>query len=116
MWDAIRWILCILFAIPVVFMLPNWMLFVSKAWEATRTGQSRPFSFALPFIPGVAGVLAVLLCPTPGAGKWAWLPLVLDASIFFFVLAIFLHVIARVIGRPSPFDPRKNHEENAPTD
>ena len=38
------------------------------------------FSFAPPFLCGVAGALACLVCPWPGVWRWAWVPPLLDPS------------------------------------
>ena len=46
-------------------------------------------------IGGVAGSIALAVCPTPSLRGWAWLPLVLDPGCAFALLALIYAVITK---------------------
>lgn len=106
------WAVCLLLGVPsALFALGNWLMVTGAAVEAVRQGHSHSFSFAPPFLCGVAGAVACLVCPLPGVWRWAWLPPLLDPSIFFLLVASVLHVVARVGGLRSPFDAKPSPPE-----
>jgi hypothetical protein len=103
--DAVRLAVCVLLAVPFALLaLGNWLTVVGALVEAIRQGKSRTFSLCLPFLGGIAGAFACVVCPWPGAWHWVWLPLLLDPSIGLLLLALVLHVVARIGGLRSPFD------------
>ena len=71
-----------------------------------RRGHKGGHSFAPPFLCGIAGAIACLVCPWPGVWQWAWLPPLLDLSILLLLVCAVLHVVARPTGLRSPFDAR----------
>ena len=71
-----RWLLTIPLAILFVWAATYnawalWRLFIRRDKNAPSVG---------PFIGGVSGYLAVLLCPNLGTFEFAWIPLVLDVG------------------------------------
>jgi hypothetical protein len=98
------WTLTLILGVPSALLIPlNWLSFVG--WLiAVRRGHKGGHSFAPPFLCGIAGAVACLVCPWPGVWRWAWLPLVLDPSIALLLAVSVLHVVARLTGRPSPFN------------
>jgi len=74
--DVIRWILASALALV-------WLAFASwNAWSfliSLGFGRPRP-RYTWPLIGGLAGALAMVLCPLPGSSLWLWVPLVLDAG------------------------------------
>jgi hypothetical protein len=88
-----------------LLIVGNWLTVIGALWEAIRLGRSRNFSFCPPFLCGVFGAIACLVCPVPEVRSLAWLPLVADPSILVLIVAVMLHGVARLIGKHSPFDP-----------
>ena len=100
-----RWAASLLLGVPsVLLILLNWLVVVGAAMQAARRGRSHGISFCPPFLCGLACAVACLACPLPGVWRWAWVPPLVDPSIGLLLLASVLHVLARVSGRPSPFD------------
>ncbi len=102
--ESLRWIIAFLFGVPALLLISgNWLLLFG--WGlAVRRGAQSGFSFALPLFGGVAGVIACLACPWPEIQRWWWLPLLLEPYVVMLSACSLLHVVARLIGRPSPFD------------
>jgi hypothetical protein len=98
------WAVTLLLGVPSALLIPlNWLGFIG--WmAAVRRGHKGGYSFAPPFLCGIAGAIACLVCPWPGVWRWAWVPLLLDLSILLLLAAAVLHVVARLIGSRSPFD------------
>lgn len=75
--DLIRWIIFFILAVPaVVGIALNAVWFSQAAVRQTLRGAS-----SLPLIPGLSGCLAMVVCPAPDTTLFAWVPLLLDASI-----------------------------------
>jgi len=75
--DFVRWIIFFILAVPaVVGIVLNALWFTDAAARQTLRGTS-----SLPLIPGLSGCLAMVVSPVPETTMWAWVPLVLDASI-----------------------------------
>ena len=73
--DHLGWVIALaLFALSVVIIIGNPI----AGFIAQRRG--RHFSF-IPFVGGILGCIACLLCPVPAVRWFAWAPLVLDLSI-----------------------------------
>ena len=104
--DALLWAITLILAVPSALLIPlNWFSFIG--WViAVRRGHKGGHSFAPPFLCGIAGAIACLVCPWPGVWQWAWLPLLLDLSILLLLVSAVLHVVARLTGLRSPFDGR----------
>jgi hypothetical protein len=102
--EALLWVVCLILGVPSALLIPlNWLSFVG--WViAARRGYKGGHSFAPPFLCGIAGAVACLICPLPGVWRWAWVPPLLDPSIALLLAASVLHVVARIGGQPSPFD------------
>ena len=112
--DALRWAVCLILGIPSALLIPlNWIIVIEAAIEVTRRGKSRSFSFAPPFVCGIAGAIACVACPWPNVRSWAWLPPLLDPSIALMLACLVLHVVARVGRLRSPFDGPPVDPENA---
>lgn len=104
--DVLLWTITLILAVPSALLIQlNWLSFISWA-IARRRGNKGGHSFAPPFLCGIAGAIACLVCPWPGVSRWAWVPLVLDLSILLMLTCCVLHVLARVTGLRSPFDSR----------
>src|SRR5688500_3434441 len=105
--DVLLWAVCLILGVPsALLILGNWLIVIGAGVEAARHGKSKSFSFCPPFLCGIVGAAACLVCPVPGSWHWAWLPLLIDPSIGLLLLCLPLHVIARIGGLPSPFDGR----------
>jgi len=103
--EIMLWAVTLILGVPSALLIPlNWLSFVGWAVESARGKKTGGFSFCPPFLCGVAGAIACLVCPWPGVSWWAWLPPLLDPSIFLLLAASALHVVARIGGLPSPFD------------
>jgi hypothetical protein len=114
MLDVIRWTICLLLGVPsFLLILGNWAIVIGAAVEAAKRGKSRTFSFAPPFLCGIAGAIASFVCPIPEVRRWAWLPPLVDPSIAIMLVSVILHIVARIIGKPSPFD-RSPSDESDP--
>ncbi len=102
--EAFQWAACLILGAPSALLIPlNWLSFVG--WLiAVRRGYKGGHSFAPPFLCGIAGAVACLVCPWPGVWRWAWVPPLVDPSIGLWVVAAKLHVVARLTGLRSPFD------------
>jgi hypothetical protein len=104
--EALLWTITLILAVPSALLIPlNWLSFIGKA-IAVRRGHKGGYSFAPPFLCGLAGAIACLLCPWPDIWRWAWVPLLLDLSIVLLLVCCVLHVVARLTGWRSPFDGR----------
>ncbi len=86
-----RWLLTIPLALLFVWAATFnawvwWRLFIKREKNAPTVG---------PFIGGVSGGLAMLLCPILGTSEFAWIPLVLDVGclpyfpVYFPLLALY---------------------------
>jgi hypothetical protein len=103
--DALLWAVCMLLGVPSALLIPlNWLSFVGWVVESARGKRPGGFVFCPPYLCGVAGAIACLVCPWPGVWRWAWVPPLLDPSIALLLIASVLHVVARVGGLRSPFD------------
>jgi hypothetical protein len=104
--EALRWAACLVLGVPTALLIPlNWLSFVG--WIiAVRRGHQGGHSFAPPFLCGIAGAVACLVCPWPGAWRWAWVPPLLDPSIVLLPAWGVLYVVSRLTGLRSPFDGR----------
>ncbi len=75
--DFIRWVIFFILAVPaVVGIVLNALWFTDAAARQTLRGTS-----SLPVIPGLCGAMALVVCPAPDTTLFAWVPLLLDASI-----------------------------------
>jgi hypothetical protein len=82
----LRWVLCALLGLPAALLIMlNWADMV-RWMKAHRAGQG--FSFAPPYLCGITGAAACLLCPVSQVHYLAWCPLVLDPSILGGVIYI----------------------------
>ena len=104
--EALQWTACLILGVPSALLIPlNWLSFIG--WViAVRRGHTGGYSFAPPFLCGVAGAVACLVCPWPGVWRWAWVPPLLDLSMLLLLGCCVLHVVARLTGLRSPFDGR----------
>ncbi len=102
--EALQWAVTLVLGVPAALLISlNWLSFIG--WVvAVRRGHTGGHSFAPPFLCGVAGAVACLVCPWPDAWRWSWVPPLLDPSIALFLAAWVLHGVARVAGLRSPFD------------
>jgi len=104
--EALLWAVTLMLGVPsALLILLNWLSFIGYV-VAVRRGHKGSHSFAPPFLCGVAGVIACLVCPRAGVWHWAWVPLILDPSIALLLASSVLHVMARPAGLRSPFDGR----------
>ncbi len=71
------WAANVVLGVSAFFIVGNWIGIIG----ATYTKVS--YSFALPFVAGIAGMLAALAHPSPAVSSLAWLPLALDPTIGF---------------------------------
>jgi hypothetical protein len=77
---TLRWTLSVLFGLPAgLLILLNWIDLI-RWTRAHKAGES--LSFAPPFLCGMVGAAACLLCPVSQVQFFAWCPLLLDPSIF----------------------------------
>ena len=81
MTGAYEWILDAVIGFCLLLILLNWAGLISWYRARTRRQTKLRFSFALPFIWGVGGSIAILLYPRAAVRWFFWLPLVLDPSI-----------------------------------
>ena len=89
-----RWTLCLLLGVPaVVLILLNWMSMISAVKDR------RSYSFAPPWLCGVTGAVACLLCPVSQVQHLALSPLVLDPSISIMVMGRLSVVLGRLRAR-----------------
>ena len=107
--EVLLWAITLILGVPSVLLIPlNWLSFLG--WlVAVRRGHKGGHSFAPPFLCGIAGAVACLLCPWPGVWRWAWVPPLLDLSIVLLMACCALHVVARLTGLRSPLDGRPRH-------
>jgi hypothetical protein len=104
--EGLRWTITLILGVPSALLIPlNWLWFIGWVIEV-RSGYKGGHSFAPPFLCGVAGAVACLVCPWPGVRRWAWVPPLLDPSIALLLVVSALHVVARLGGLQSPFDSR----------
>ncbi len=108
--DTFRWVLCLILAVPAALcILGNWGIAAANTVESRRAAnrQAHHSSF-IPWLGGLLGAVACLICPDADVRSFAWLPLVLDLSIVvtvvFLIPMLVLHLVARVFGLTSPFD------------
>jgi hypothetical protein len=102
--ETLRWAVSLIMGVPAALLIPlNWLSLAG--WlVAVRRGHKGGLSFAPPFLCGIAGAVALLVCPRPGAWRWAWLPPLLDPSILLFLSSGVLPAASRLIGARSPSD------------
>ena len=102
--EVLQWTICLILAVPsALLILLNWLSFIG--WLiAVRRGHKGGHSFAPPFVCGIAGAIACLICPWPGVWRWAWIPPLADPSIGLLLVCCVMNMIARLTGFPSPFD------------
>jgi hypothetical protein len=113
--EAMLWAVTLILGVPSALLIPlNWLMFVSWAVESARGKRTGNFSFCPPFICGVAGAVACLVCPWPGVSWWAWVPPLIDPSIALLFAAFVLHVVARIGRLRSPFDGKPPLPEEQP--
>jgi hypothetical protein len=104
--EGLRWTLTLTLGVPSALLLPlNWLALIGWAIEVRR-GYRGGHSFAPPFLCGVAGSVACLVCPWPGVWRWAWVPPLLDPSIALLLASLALQALARLRGLRSPFEGR----------
>ncbi len=112
--DVLLWAVCLILGVPcALLIIGNWLIVIGAGVETIRHSKSKSFSFCPPFLCGIVGGVAVLVCPWPGSWRWAWLPLILDPSVALLLLCVPLHVIGRIAGLPSPFDGRPPAPESS---
>lgn len=110
--DALHWAACLILGVPSALLIPlNWLSFIGYSL-AVRRGYKGGHSFAPPFLCGIAGAVACLICPWPGVRWWAWVPPLADPSIGLLLVCGVLHVVTRLTGLRSPLDGRP--PESAP--
>lgn len=87
-------------------------------WTAVRNAvcmhqarRHRATTSLLLFLGGVAGGLAMLICPLPGTNWWIWVPAMLDVGSIPAGLAI---VYAVATGKVEPEDDAKGSDDNGP--
>jgi hypothetical protein len=98
---ATIWI--ILGVLLALLLLANWCGIIGFAVDRYRHPEKTGhFSFAPPFIGGVLGCIGCLICSIEGVRRFAWVPLVLDPSIFLMTVVLILHPFSRLFGFPSP--------------
>ena len=104
--EGLRWTITLILGVPSALLIPlNWLSFIGWVIEMRR-GSEGGHSFAPPFLCGIAGAVACLVCPWPGVWSWAWVPPLLDPSIALLLAASAWHVVARLGGLRSPFEGR----------
>ena len=96
------WVACLILGIPAALLIvASWAGLIA----ATRNGRG------VSLIPGVFGVTAAVscrMCPAETVRSLWWLPLLLDPGCLVLVatlIAALRHVVARLTGRRSPFNP-----------
>jgi hypothetical protein len=106
--EAWQWAACLILGVPSALLIPlNWLAFVG--WVvAVRRGHKGGHSFAPPYLCGIAGAVALFVCPCSGGWQWAWVPPLTDLSILLLLASAVLHVdvVAWLTGLRSPFDGR----------
>ena len=102
--ESLMWAITLILGVPFALLIPlNWLSFIG--WViAVRRGHRGGHSFAPPFLCGIAGAIACLVCPWPGVWRWAWVPPLLDPSIALLLTSAMLDIVARLAGLRSPFD------------
>ena len=85
----IAWSVMAVLGTVSVFVLTCNYIGTIRGWQTGRN-----YSWG-PFVGGVFGSLALLVCPDPRWRIWAWVPLVLDLSIPAFLYAVFVLKIFR---------------------
>ena len=78
----LRWIATGLLAALSAFVIVGNPL---EAWRASREGRNYS---SVPFVGGIAGALAVGLCPLGLSAWWALVPIALDLTFAMFVFAL----------------------------
>ena len=83
MGEILRWLLCIFIGAPCALALVcNWLCLIG----AFQT--KKPTSLVFPFIAGLLGAAACLICPVERVQWFAWCPVVLDVGILGFLGAV----------------------------
>lgn len=85
-WTALEWVILVLrwalatplLAFALLGSLGNWATMVHNLLAARRGWRS---SSHVLFLPGVAGLLGMLVCPIGGVQHYAWIALLLDPTI-----------------------------------
>ena len=98
MW--LRWTACLVLGVPAA-------LAIVSLWAAMVAGSrnGRGVSFPLPGVFGVTAAVACRLCPVEAVRSLWWVSLLLDPFLLAMSLALPGHLVARLTGRRSPFDP-----------
>ena len=105
--SVLWWTLCLVLGVPASLLLfLNWGGLI----DALR--KRRNFSFAPPWLCGLAGAVACWACPVEEVQAFWWLPLVIDASISLMVLWLIWFLIRSLTGLigirfPSDDQPKK---------
>jgi hypothetical protein len=90
-----------------LLLLANWCGLIGFAVDRYRHPEKTGgYSFAPPFLGGVLGCIGCLVCPIEGVRRFAWVPLVLDPSIFLLTIALILYPMSHLFGFPSPLGER----------
>jgi hypothetical protein len=83
----------ILWVISSLLLLFAALIIVGNVRIILRWIFKREKSSTIPLVGGLCGVLGILLVPIRGAGKWWWVPLILDfnsiASLVGLILIFF---------------------------
>jgi hypothetical protein len=58
----------------------------------------------VPFLGGISGCFALLICPVPGAARWAWLPPLLDIGCLPLILRLGFAIWAGKLKPPRRWD------------
>jgi formate hydrogenlyase subunit 3/multisubunit Na+/H+ antiporter MnhD subunit len=83
MGEILRWLVCILMGVPCALALVgNWLFLIGTLWT------KKPTSMVFPFIAGLLGAAACLICPVERVQWLAWYPVVLDVGILGFLFAV----------------------------
>ncbi len=78
-----EWVLDSVIGFNALLILGNWGVLHARFSAAPRNGRNSHYSFAPPFLAGVAASCAMLIHPRPGVYRFCWVPLALDPSIGF---------------------------------
>ena len=97
----LQWAACLFLGVTAALLIPlQWFCLVGLLIAKGR-GHGGGVSLVFPFVGGVAGALACVVCPGSGVLHWSWLLLLLDPSIGLLLLSCVADAIARMLGRRS---------------